>query len=424
MSVETGADAPMRAADETGPADAVTEHVVVLGAGAGGLMVANRLDRELAGLADVTVVDRDPVHRYQPAFYLVPFGYMDLDAQSKPAPDLCREGVAFRQGTVTGVDPGAGTVALTDGTLSYDRLIVALGHETAPGTVPGMAAGWRRTRRADAPATADGNPAVYPFYEAKAAGALGDAIDAVDDGDRLLVTVPDTPVSCGGAPLKLAMLAEDAFDRRGVDAAVVLARPDEHLFGGEEKASYDERLREEWAERDLSLVTDFDVARVDPGAKRVEAADGRDLDYDVYAPVSPQRPPEPLRDGPLTTGGPDGYVTVDDRTLRHERFDRVYALGDCTDVPTSKTAAAARKQAGVVADNLTADVTETEYEAHYDGFAACPLLTARGKAVMALYDYDGALSPAIESRLNWLLDVHAIPAVYWHLWLRGYDPLP
>jgi sulfide:quinone oxidoreductase len=349
---------------------------------------------------------------------------MDLDAQSRDAPEVCRADVTFRQGTVTGVDPRHDCVDLADGTLPYDRLVVALGHETAPETVRGMAEGWHRTRDATTPATDPDTPAVYPFYDAAPAAALGDALDAVGDGDRLLVTVPDTPVSCGGAPLKLVMLAADAFDRRGVDAEVVLARPDEHLFGDGEKAPYDERLREEWEERDLALVNEFDVARVRHRRKHVEAADGRTLDYDVYAPVPPQRPPEPLRDGPLTAGGSDGYVTVDPRTLRHERFDGVYALGDCTDIPTSKTAAAARKQAGVVADNLTADATDTAYEATYDGFAACPLLTRRGKAVMALYDYDGPLAPAVESRLSWLLDVHAIPAAYWHLWLRGYDPLP
>jgi sulfide:quinone oxidoreductase len=432
-----------RPAGTSGPDDTVTEQVVVLGAGSGGLMVANRLDRELAGLVDVTVVDRDPTHRYQPAFYLAPFGYMDLEEQSRDARDYCRADVTFQQGEVTGIDPRRGRVELREGTLAYDRLIVALGHETAPETVPGMAEGWRRTREADADDADDvsatdrkgrttdagrslpaDDPAVYPFYEAEAAAALGDALDGLGDGDRLLVTVPDTPVSCGGAPLKLAMLAEDDLSRHGVDAEVVLARPDDHLFGGGEKARYDERLREEWAARDLELVRGFETARVLPDAGRVEAVDGRTLDYDVYAPVPPQRPPEPLRDGPLTDGGPDGYVTVDDHTLRHARFDGVYALGDCTDVPVSKTAAAARKQVGVVADNLTADATDRAYEATYDGFAACPLLTARGKAVMALYDYDGPLVPAVESRLSWLLDVHAIPAAYWQLWLKGYDPLP
>ncbi|MFB6126682.1 MAG: FAD-dependent oxidoreductase [Halolamina sp.] len=426
----------------------MSERVVVLGAGAGGTMAANRLDRQLAALGEVVVVDRDPVHRYQPAYYLHPFGHLDLDDHSRDVGPYLRDDVRFVEAAVTGVDPRARTVETDAGTLEYDRLVVTLGHAVAEERVP-----W------------DGEPGVYPFYRPEAARALATALERVvgddaADGEneaetpaaepsrrggvatdgagvvaesgpvpeptpetplRVVVTTPTSTVSCGGSPLKMALLAEDHLTGHGVPCEVTVTTPGDHVFGTGRKARYDDLVADVMDDR-VEHVPNFDVADVTDGV--VVGEDGRRLPYDLYAPVSPQRCPRALTDGsPLTTpvaGEPGEYVATDPETLRHRRFDRVYALGDCTDLPTSKTAAAARKQAAALTDNLTADVTDRDREVHYEGFAACPLLTEAGKAVVATYDYDGATAPAVESRLGWIADVHVLPRLYWRLWLRGY----
>lgn len=397
----------------------MSERVVVLGAGAGGTMVANRLDRELGGFADIVVVDRTPTHHYQPAFYLHPFGHADIDDHSRDVRDYLRDDVTFREATVTGIDPDDRTVATSQDTLAYDRLVVALGHETGEGPWAGV-------------------PHVYPFYQPEGARALRETLVQLVEGDtvtgeaepnlptptlnrplRVVVTEPEGPVSCGGAPAKAALLADDYLSEHDIPCEVTLAGPDDHVFGTGKKARYDAALTEIFAERGVGYEEEFTVADVSDG--RIESDDGRTLAYDLFLPVSPQRCPAVLTDhSPLTGASEDGYVAVDPETMRHREYDRVYALGDCTDVPTSKTAAAARTQAAALADNLTADATNREYEATYDGFAACPLLTEEGEAILAAYDYDGAIFPAVESRLSWLADVEAIPRLYWQVWLRGY----
>ncbi|PSP38203.1 hypothetical protein BRC71_05900 [Halobacteriales archaeon QH_7_65_31] len=135
----------------------MSARVLVLGAGAGGTMVANRLDRELGGLADIVVLDRTPTHRYQPAFYLSPFGHADLDHHTRDVREYLREDVTFCEATVTGIDPGERTVAVGDGAIDYDRLVVALGHELVAGP-------W------------EGEPHVYPFYRPAGARALRETL--------------------------------------------------------------------------------------------------------------------------------------------------------------------------------------------------------------------------------------------------------
>jgi sulfide:quinone oxidoreductase len=391
----------------------VDAHVVVLGAGTGGTIVANRLRRALSLRVRVTVVDRDPVTHYKPSFYLYPFGYADPTDHARDVRRYLRDGVRFRRTAVADIDPENRRVHLAGddgGALDYDHLVVALGHDLHPERTPGMPAG---------PAP-EAN--VYPFYRRDAAVALREAVERFDGG-RAVVTTPDTSLSCGGAPLKFALLLEDYLDRRGrLDGAeVVLTRPTDALFGTSDvKAPYERALREHWRDRAITFRPDFTPDRVDTTAGVVHGEDGAGVSFDLLAPVTPQGPLDVLEDSALA--GEDGYVAVDPHTLRHREYDAVHAVGDCTDVPTSKTGAAARKQAAVVADRLAASLSGERPTATYSGFTACPILTRRGHAILPLFDYERSLTPAVESRLAWVADVELLPRVYWSLWMQGLDP--
>ena len=122
---------------------------------------------------------------------------------------------------------------------------------------------------------------------------------------------------------------------------------------------------------------------------------------------------------------PDGLDTAAVRAhLLGERGGLVATVGDCADVPTSRTASAARKQSHVVADNVERYLADREPAPDYDGYTACPVLTERGKAMIAEFDYEEPVSAPVVSRLNWILDVNVIPSLYWNVWMRGYDPVP
>ena len=389
---------------------ATRPHVLVLGGGAAGTMTANALRRRID--ADVTVIDKSRTHSYQPAYYLIPFGYMDLDEQQRDTRELLHDDVRFVQDEVVGIDPDERTVAGADTTYEYDILISAVGNDLRPDAVPGMVEGWNQTA------------SVYPFYHAAAARALGDAVDEFDGG-RFLVTVPDTPIKCGGAPLKLAMLMEEYLRERGVreDAEVVMAKPGSEVFGTGPKAPYQEKIEEIWDDRNITFVPEFTVSEVDYGSQTVHSEEGDALEYDLYAPVPPQYGHEfVVENSPLTDGGE--YVSVDDNTLQHETYPNVFALGDNADVPTSRTASAARKQSHVVVDNVERYLDDRSLAPDYDGYTACPILVEKGKAMIAEFDYESPVSAPVVSRLNWILDVNVIPSLYWNVWMRGYDPVP
>jgi sulfide:quinone oxidoreductase len=256
--------------------------------------------------------------------------------------------------------------------------------------------------------------------------SLRDAL-ADFDGGTFVVSVPDTSIKCGGAPLKMTMLAEDYFRRQGIreDVEVVMTKPSDAIFG---VSPYREKLEEIWAERDIEANLEFTVEEIDYENQVIRSAEGEVQEYDLYAPVTPQYGQEALTEhSPLTAGDEENdgeYVTVDEHTLQHDEYDDVFALGDGENAPHSKTAAAARKESHVVAENIVRAMEGREPEPKYDGYAACPLLTRKGKAMVAEFDYEEAISAPIESRTNWIMDVNVLPSVYWNLWMRGYDPLP
>ena len=391
------------------------DHIVVLGAGVGGTMSANMLRRRLDRTdAEITVVDKSTEHAYQPSFYLLPFGYMEPEDQFRDVRGLLRNGVEFVNDEVTEVDPEEKTVALGDGELSYDYLVVALGHRLAPEATPGMMEGWEET------------DAVYPFYHFEAAMELREALEDFDGG-TFVVSVPDTSIKCGGAPLKMTMLAEDYFRRQGIrdDVEVVMTKGSDAVFG---VSPYREKLEEIWADRGIEAKLHFTVDEIDPHEQVIHSEEGDELDYDLYAPVTPQYgQPALTENSPLTDDDieNDGeYVSVDEHTLQHTEYDDVFGLGDGCSTPNAKTAAAARKQAHVVLDNLTAHMEGRRMTAEYEGYAACPLLTKKGKAMVAEFDYEESISAPVESRMNWIMDINILPSFYWDTWLRGYDPLP
>ncbi|MGM0591935.1 MAG: NAD(P)/FAD-dependent oxidoreductase [Halobacteriota archaeon] len=391
------------------------DHIVVLGAGVGGTMTANMLRRRLDPTdAEITVVDKSTEHAYQPSFYLLPFGYMEPGDQFRDVRGLLRNGVEFVHDEVTGVDPEEKTVELGDGNLSYDYLVVALGHRLAPESTPGMLEGWEET------------DSVYPFYHFEAAMGLRDAL-ADFDGGTFVVSVPDTSIKCGGAPLKMTMLAEDYFRRQGIrdDVEVVMTKGSDAVFG---VSPYREKLEEIWADRGIEATLNFTVDEIDHEQGVIHSEDGDTQEYDLYAPVPPQYGQPALTDNsPLTEDDVENdgeYVSVDEHTLQHTEYDDVFGLGDGCSTPNAKTAAAARKQAHIVLDNLTAHIEGRRMTAEYEGYAACPLLTKKGKAMVAEFDYEESISAPVESRMNWIMDINVLPSFYWNSWLRGYDPLP
>ena len=328
-------------------------------------------------------------------------------------------GVAWVHDAAVELDPDRRTVVTAGGArIGYDVLVCCPGLELAFELVPGLA-------------EAMAGPTATTNYTADLAPKTAELVRRFRGG-RALFCAPGSPIKCPGAPQKAAYMACDHWQRRGVlnDADVTYATGAGGIFGVPEFA----RVLEGVVER-YGITTRFssELVEVDPDGRTAsfetvgpERKVRTSLDYDLLWAAPPQRAPGFVRDSPLGSAGEHGWIPVDRHSLRHVTYPEVFALGDVCDAPTSKTGAAIRRQAPVVARNVLATLSGREPLARYDGYAACPFTTARGKMVLAEFDYSLSPHPTLpfidaqrERYDMWLLKLYGLPAFYWNVMLRG-----
>lgn len=403
--------------------------VVVVGGGTAGTTVAALLRH--AGVDDIAVVEPSSVHWYQPLWTLVGGGCAPLGASARPTRAVLPSGVRWERDAVSALDPDARRVHLAGGgTLGYDVLVCCPGVELAWDLVPGLA-------------EAVAGPRASSNYAAHLAPKTWQLLEDFRGGHALF-TAPASPIKCPGAPQKIAYLACDRWRQTGrLDGSqVTFASGAGGLFGVPE---FRVVLEEVVARYGIETRFRLDLAEVDdvrreavfaavPAPDAPTGAGGAPervrLPYDLLHAAPPQRPPAFVRESALADpSSPLGWLLVDPATLVHPRHPEVFALGDVTTTPNSKTGAAVRRQAPVAVANVLAALAGEEPVARYDGYGACPFTTARGKVVMAEFDYTGRphrtvpfVDTAAERRDMWYVKRYGLPAFYWHLMLRGRDP--
>ncbi|MFJ6775365.1 FAD-dependent oxidoreductase [Kitasatospora sp. NPDC091257] len=396
----------------------ITRHhrIVIIGGGTAGISVAARLRR--AGQRDVAVLDPSGHHYYQPLWTLVGGGRAPLAESIRPQASVMPKGVQWIRRAAVAVDPEAREVALDDGgTVSYDHLVVCPGIQLDWDRIPGLEAGL-------------GQDGLSSNYLPQHAPATWRFIRGTRSGSAVF-SMPAGAIKCGGAPQKIAYLAADHWRRQGVLGRidVHLVIPGTAIFGVPEFARVLEGVVRRYG---IKVHYGSEVTEVRPEAREVVVTDlgtgGRTtLPYDVAHLVPPQSAPDWIKRGPLAgADDPAGYVEIDKYTMRHVRYPDVWALGDAGSSPNSKTGAAVRKQAPVLVENLLATLDGREPEAAYDGYASCPLTTARNKMLLAEFDYSGRPAPSIpvintvrERTDMWYLKRRGLPFLYWNLMLRG-----
>jgi sulfide:quinone oxidoreductase len=397
---------------------AMQKRIVILGGGTGGTMMANRLRRlyEPAEAA-ITVVDRDDRHVYQPGLLFVPFGLTEVEDIVRPRRRQLHEGIEFRQEEVDRVDLETDLVHLGDGaTLPYDVLIVATGTRLQPEETEGMTGpGWMEK--------------VFTFYTPEGAAALARALRELDGG-RVVVSCVDMPIKCPVAPLEFSFLADWYFHESQVrdrvdltfvtplDAAFTKPVAAEHLAG---------LLRR----KDIQLVSDFATGEIDGEGGRLVSYDEREVPFDLLVTI-------PLHGGAAFVerspglGDDLGFVPTDQHTLQSRARPNVFAIGDATNVPTSKAGSVTHFEGEVLTENVRRFLAGEELGGSFDGHANCFVETGFHKALLIDFNYEveplpgrfpsalGPLPLLKESRLNHLAKL-AFQSVYWHMLLPGRE---
>ena len=394
----------------------MTHRVVILGAGTGGTLVANRLRRRRGDDLDITVVDQDGSHLYQPGLLFVPFGLAHARDLVRPRREQLHEGIDYRQCAIDHVDLDADTVRLTDGTvLAYDVLVVATGATLVPEETDGLTGpGWMER--------------VFTFYTLEGATALEGALARFERG-QLVVDVVDMPIKCPVAPLEFCFLADWYLRRRGVRDAVDIkfVTP---LDGAFTKPVASRELGNLLDAKHIELVTEFNTGRVDGPGGRLVSYDEREVPFDLAVVV-------PLHGGAQYVARSPGlgdelnFVPTDRHTLQAKVKPNVFALGDATDLPASKAGSVAHFEGEVLVANVEHLLAGEPLVASFDGHANCFVETGFGKALLIDFNYDteplpgrfpGAVGLPLlkESRVNHL-GKRMFEQLYWHALLPGHD---
>lgn len=396
------------------------KRLLILGAGTGGTMLANKLRKALKADWTITVVDRNDDHHYQPGYLFVPFGGSTPERVVRSRREQLADGVEFIEAEVDLIDPEGQTVTLAghDEALHYDYLVIASGTAPRPDLVPGMTGSlWREK--------------VFDFYTLDGAAALHDALRTFEEG-HIVVHISEMPIKCPVAPLEFAFLADDYFwkRRRRHKVDITYVTP---LDGAFTKPVASNALGGLLHDRSIRLVADFAVESIDNERSVLRAYDGREVDFDLLVTV----PPNVGADFVTRSGlGDDmGFVPVDKHTLQSTQHQRIFAVGDAANVPTSKAGAVAHFEVDHLVDNITSLMKGKSMTSRFDGHANCFVESGGGKALLLDFNYDtqpltgtfpipgvGPLKLLEESRLNHLGKL-AFEQIYWNVLLPG-RPLP
>lgn len=395
-------------------AETVSYEVLVIGGGSGGLTVAAQL-RHREDAPQVAIIEPSDKHYYQPLWTLVGGGIVSKEESERNEADFIPPGVTWIRERVATIDPEAHTVTTeTGGTIRYEQLVVAAGIQIDWGKIPGLL-------------ETVGQPGsgVVSNYSFDTVDSTWAAIRNFTGGNAIF-TDPKSAIKCGGAPQKIMYLAEESFRRQGVreKANVVFMNGKPTNFTA---PAYGVTLRRICEERGIQINLEHDLAEIRPATKEAvfKKPDGSELvmKYDLLHVTPPQSAPDFLKRSPLANA--DGWVEVDKHTLAHVRYPDVFALGDNSSLPTSKTGAAIRGQAPVLVENLMARRAERVPAASYDGYTACPVVTGYGKLLMCEFDYSKNPKESFPFDQNqerysmYALKVYALPRMYWHGMLRG-----
>ena len=391
--------------------------IVVLGAGTGGTLTANRLRRAYGpDQAVITVVDQDDAHVYQPGLLFVPFGLTHPEDIVRPRGRQLHDGIEYRTTGVDHVDVADRVVVLGDGsTLDYDVLVVATGSVLAPDETEGLTGpGWMDT--------------VFTFYTPEGAAGLEEALRWFDHG-RLVVNVVEMPIKCPVAPLEFCFLADWFLRESGVRDAVDLTyvTPLDAAFT---KPVAARKLGGMLAERDIELVTEFNTGEVDGPGGRLVSYDDREVPFDL-AVVIPAHNGAPCIARSPGLGDELGFVLTDEHTLQSTVAPEIFAIGDAASLPISKAGSVTHFEGEVLVENVQRFLAGRPLDASYDGHANCFIETGFHKAMLIDFNYEveplpghfpgGVGLPLMkESHLNHLGKL-LFQWVYWHSLLPGRD---
>jgi sulfide:quinone oxidoreductase len=391
--------------------------IVLVGGGSAGITTAARLVKQLRKAkrsARILIIDPAEVHYYQPIWTLVGAGVYPKEVSMRKQRDLIPRGVDLLQEAVSEFKPDLNQVVTKQGTtVSYRYLVVCPGLKVDWARIPGLA-------------ESIGKNGVCSNYSYETVESTWKNIREFQGGTAIF-TNPLPPIKCGGAPQKIMYLADSYFRKSGVrnKSNVVFCSSAAAIFAVKK---YTDTLNKVLQRKEITTHFRHNLIALRPDVKEavfknLDTNEETVMRYDMIHVTPPQGPCDFMKNSPLVNK--DGWVEVDKFKLQHVRYANVFALGDASNLPTSKTGAAIRKQAPVVAENLVSEMLQRPLTATYDGYTSCPLVTGYDSLVMAEFNYN--MEPAESFPIDqgkerysmYFVKKYVLPRLYWYFMLKG-----
>jgi sulfide:quinone oxidoreductase len=346
------------------------KHVVILGAGFGGLELASRLSDSLVDEVRVTLIDQNDSFTFGFSKLDILFDNAGAAAVSIPYRDLAKPGVEFRQERVTAIDPATRHVTTDAGSYDADILVVALGANYDVDATPGFAEGG------------------LEYYSIAGAERMRDALPAFDGG-TILIGVLGQPFKCPPAPFEGAFLLHDQLGERGIrdKTEIRVIAPMSAPVPVTPEVS--QHFLDELAKRGIEYIGQNKVVELDTAAREAFLESGERLPYDLFVGIPIHRVPDVVKESGLA---PEGWVAVERDTLTTP-FPGVYAVGDCVGLPNPKAGVFAENAAGVVADDIETRLRGEELGRSYEGEGNCYVEFGGGRVAKVEVNFFGGPSP-------------------------------
>lgn len=393
--------------------------ILILGSGAGGTMMATKLRRELNELEwSITIIDPDEMHHYQPGWLFIPFGIYTAKDCMKPKRDFIPKGVQFVVDEVIHVDPAQRVVKARKGQYSYDYLIIATGCRIAPEEVEGLEH-WKPNPGSN----------VHTFFTLESAVALNKKLRYFKKG-RMIFNIAEMPHKCPVVPMEFVFMADWFFAVNGIrnDVEIEFVTPNTGIFT---KPIATKVLSVAAEQKGIQVTPNFHMTAVNDEEGYIESATGDRRPFDLLVSTMPNLGAPYVEESGLGDGM--GYVLTDPHTLKAQKQDNIYVVGDATNVPTSKAGSVAHYEAEIIVDNLLREIEGLPPKPVFDGHSTCFIVSGYDKAYLFDFNYKteplpgkypfpglGPFDLVGESNLNYWGKM-MFKWVYWNLLLTGQD---
>ncbi len=392
--------------------------IVILGAGTAGTMMLNKLHKVLDMQEwELTIVDQFKTHYYQPGFLFIPFGIYKRQDVTKPKHDFFPSGVNVIYDKIDKIEGEKNRVLLEGGkVLLYDFLIIATGTQTRPEETPGLMGNlWYKD--------------IFDFYTIEGALALHNKFKNWEGGD-LVLCISELPYKCPVAPIEFVCLAEAYFAKKGIRDKVNITYVTP-LSGAFTKPVATKMLSELLASKNINIIPDFYLERVDNENKKLISYDEREVPFDVLTIVPVNMGNDMVERSGL--GDDMNFVRTDKFTMQSTDFENIFVLGDAANLPTSKAGSVAHFAAEILMENLLNAIEGRPLTAKFDGHANCYIETGYGKGALIDFNYDTEPLPGTfplpgigpfgllkNTKINHYGKV-LFRWIYWHMLLKGKE---